>query len=384
MSRRRTGPLMTLSFAVVLTVAGCGGGGGSSASTDKFCDAAEDAKASGDDLNAALDEGDPKQIKKVMKAALADYEAAAKLAPKKIRDDIAVVREAQETMFTIFEDNDFDIEAAQEDKEFAKLVSDKKLERANDRLSEFLSDECGIDTSEGSSGDTVEDTSAPMTTEPDIPPTSDRERETTTTEEATTQAAPVELAAEVGGQTVGDASSPVVVYAAVLKNTTSAPANDITVSFTMLDAAGTVVGTAREYIDLLLPGEARAVTGSTSVTAPAANIQATYSGDSGLPWGLEASSIPSGQFTLSNDQLTSDDWSTGVLGMLNSTYPVGFDNLKVDVVFRDAAGSIIGGGYDYVTIPANGQVGINPSTYYAIPGVASYEVYAGFDSYDLD
>ncbi len=383
MNRRRIGPLMTVSFAAVLTAAGCGGDGGGGSNTAKFCDAAEEAKAAGDDLNSALDDGDAKQIKKVMKDALEQYEAAAKLAPKAIRDDIGVVRDAQEKMFAILEDNDFDVVEAFNDKAFEKLVGDKKIERASDRLDEFLSDECGIEP------DDTDDTSTagPGTTGRDtVPPTTGTEVEaTTTTEEVTTtQAGQVDLQAEVGGTTVGDPSSPVVVYAAVLTNNSDDPESNINVSFTMLDAAGPVVGTSRAYIDLLLPGWSRAVSGTTSVTAPATDIRGTYSGDSGLPFGVEASALPTGQFTLSGDQMTADDYSTGVLGMLSSTYTIGFDNLAVEVVFRDAAGAIVGGGSDWVTIPANGQVGINPSTYYAIPNVASYEVYAGFDSYDLD
>lgn len=388
MRTRRIGGLMSIGLMAAVTVVGCGSSGSSSA---KFCDLAERANAASDDLDGAFTDGDPDGLKDAMNDALDEFDAAKEAAPKEIQDDIEIVSDAQNELFDILKANDFDLEAAVADADFEKLTADEDIQDASDNLEEFLSDECGIESSDSSSSsdDTATDDTAAEDTAADDTATEVLDEtvvDATVAVDTTvvdTSSGSIELTSEIGGTTVGSTDSLTGVYAALLTNSTDQPASNLSIDFTLLDDAGTVVGTSSGYVDLILPGETRAVTGSTSVTAPASRIEASYSGDVGLPYGTEESTLPVGEFGFSGGQLTSDEYSTAVLGLLTSTYPVSFSNVDVVVVFRDAAGTIVAGGEDFATIQANGQVGVNPSVYWAVPNVATFEVYAAYSVYDL-
>ncbi len=378
---------MAFGFVAAITLAACGGGGGSS--VEEFCDIAEQANDAGDDVDVALDSGDPGDIEDAMADALDEYQLAIDAAPEEIQEDVEILGDAQNELFDILEANDFDLVAAIDDPDFTDLIEDKDIEDASDNLDDYLLDECGIEpdeeTDDTASADTVADTVADTAADETIVEETVVE-ETVVAEtvvETTAVAQDLSLTAEVGGTTVGDESSPTGIYAALLTNDTGLAASNLSIDFTMLDEAGTVVGTGSAYVDLILPGQTRAVSGSVNLTAPAARIEASYSGDTGLPYGIEEGDLPAGAFGIEGTQLITDEYSTGILGLLTSSYPVGFDSVEVTVVFRDAAGSIIGGGYTYATIQANGQVGVEPSAYYPIPEVATFEVYAAYSVYEL-
>jgi len=373
------------SGVLLLSLTACGGGDGNS--TAKFCDLAKQADKTGKDLGDEFANADPKALKKALTNAIDDYTAASKLAPKEIKKDVTTMLDAQSELADILAADDYDLEKAGKDKDFLDLTADKDLDATSKRVDAYLEKTCGIkSTSSDSTDDTTsvatDDTTSVATD--DTTPLDTTPLDTTPVDtEATTSSAAVQLDAEVGGTTVGTADDPSVVYAALLTNTTSDPASNLTITFTMFDANGTVVGTGSAYADLILPGEKRAVSGTTSVTAPAAKITATYSGDVGLPYGVNEADVPSGAFEFSGSQLTSDDYSTGALGLLTSSYAKAFDNVDIEVIFRDAAGSIVGGGSDYKPVLANGQVGVKPSAYYQIPGVATFELYASYNASEL-
>ena len=125
------------------------------------------------------------------------------------------------------------------------------------------------------------------------------------------------------------------------------------------------------------------MSGTASVSVPAGRSEAKYGGDVGLPYGASEADLPDGEFTFEGTQLKQDDYSVAALGLLRSSYQVNLDSVEVQVVFRDDAGSIIGGAFTYVDVLANGQVGIEPTQYYAIPGVASFDLYAAYSVYGL-
>lgn len=379
---RRSSKLVSLGIAGLL-LAGCGGssdeGGGNA---EGFCELAEEADAAGDDVSDALDSGRPKTIERALADAVEAYGAAAEDAPDDIKADVDTMIDAQTELQSVLEKNDFDLEVAFEDPDLQALFEDESIQEASDSVDAYLEDECGIEREDSATDDTAADAggavadTVPMTTDA---ATTDTEAQTETTEAAGS----IELQAEVGGTTVGTEDSPSAVYAALLTNTTDQPASNLDINLTMFDAAGTVVGTGTAYVDLILPGQTRAITGTTSITAPAARIEATYSGDVGMPFGTEETDLPTGEFTFEGTQLTGDDYSTGVLGLMKSSYPTDFQNVEVNVVFRGADGSILGGGSTYVGILANGQVGIEPSAYYQIPGVSTFELYGSYSIYEL-
>ena len=362
--------------AMMLMLASCGGGSSDSASSDEFCKLAKRADRSGEAIDAAMESEDAKEIEAALTDALDDAQAAAKAAPEEIKSVVATVNDSMEEFVKILADYDYDLMKAIEDEDLNSLMSDPDVEDANTELDEYLFDECGIepDSTDAGTDDTtaaggevvVTDTSVAEALDTTIAPSSST----------------VELSAEVGGTTVGTEDDPTVVYAAVITNTTEDPAYNLSINFTIYGATDLVVGTGSTTIDLILPGQSRAVSGTASVTEPAARIEANYSGDVGLPYGTSEADLPDGEFTFEGTQLKQDDYSVAALG-LRSSYQVNLDSVEVQVVFRDDAGSIIGGAFTYVDVLANGQVGIEPTQYYAIPGVASFDLYAAYSVYGL-
>lgn len=383
--KRRQRTISVIGASLALVLAGCGGGS-EEASAEEFCDLAEDANDASDDVDAAFDSGDPGDIEDAINDAIAAAEAAVDAAPDDIKPVAETVLEAQQDLANVLEDYDWDIEAAATDEggELMELIEDDSIQEASDELDDYLDDECGIeqdDTSEDTGSDTTEEASGdlPVTTEVMVEETIPVD--TTVAEDV---AATLQLDAEVGGTTVGTEDSPSAVYAAILTNSTDDPVSNLEISFTIFGADDLVVGTGSTYVDMILPGQTRAVTSTASLTAPAARIEANYSGDVQLPYGIDdISELPVGEFTFEGVSLTGDDYSTGVIGLMKSSYPVAFENVEVVAIFRDAAGAIVGGGLDYVTVLENGQVGVEPSAYYQIPNVATFELFASYPSYEL-
>lgn len=383
--KRRQRTATVLGASLVLALTGCGGGGG--ASLDEFCDLAERAQESSDDLDPAFESGDPGDLEDALNDAVEDAEAALDAAPDDIKEAIETSVSGQKEFLRILEANDFDLVEAVEDPDFNDLLEDRDMERAGDDIEEYLEDECGIEPTSDTEPDTTEaageepvTTDAPVVVPVDTTPADTTPADTTPAEPASDT---LELDAEVGGTTVGTEDSPSAVYAAVLTNPSSDAVSNLQVDFTIFGEGDTVVGTGSAYVDLILPGQTRAVSGTTSLTAPAVRIEANYSGDIGMPYGLEEGDLPSGEFTFEGFSLTADEYSTGVIGLMKSSYPVAFESVEVSVIFRDAAGAIIGGGSDYATILENGQVGVEPSAYYQIPNVVDFDVYAAYATYEL-
>lgn len=384
--KRRQRTISVLGASVLLALTGCGGGD-EGASLDEFCDLAERAQEASDDVDSAFESGDPGDLEDGITDAIEEAEAAADAAPDDIKDAVDTVLKAQQDLAAILEDNDWDLTAAVEDSAFEDLLADNDIEDASDELEDYLDDECGIEPTDDTEPDTTEAAGEdPVTTDVVVTVPADTTPVDTTPLETTPEtvsSASLELDAEVGGTTVGTEDSPSAVYAAVLTNPSSDPVSNLQVDFTIFGDGDLVVGTGSAYVDLIMPGQSRAVSGTASLTAPALRIEANYSGDVGMPYGIEASDLPTGEFTFEGVSLNADDYSTGVIGLMKSSYPRAFESVEVQVIFRDAAGSIIGGGYDYATILENGQVGVEPAAYYQIPNVATFDMFATYPTYEL-
>jgi hypothetical protein len=159
--RRKLAATTAISLASVLALGACGGG--ASYSKEKFCAAAEDADASGDDISDALDGGDAKDIEKAVTRGVEDVEATLAIAPEEIKKAMTIVLAKQQDFVKILEDADFDMTALDE-KEFEEFADDSKFDRASEDIDDFLLDECDIEPDEEQAADTVPpaDTAPPV------------------------------------------------------------------------------------------------------------------------------------------------------------------------------------------------------------------------------
>lgn len=334
-----------------------------------FCTLAgtvEDAQA---EVDRGLSSGDPAEIERTITAAIAAGRDAVSVAPPEIADDARAAVDGQDELARILADYDWDLTAASADPDLGALMSDQEVAAANDRLETYLFDECGIAPAGGSASSTTGSSSSSGAT--------------VTTELLPPDQTLLELSAEVGGTTVGTEDQPGAVFAAVLTNETDVAASNLSINFTMYDAEGKSVGAATGYVDLLLPGASRAITGSQPISGPASRIEANYTGDVGLPFGVVDADLPQGTFTFSNEQLVEQELSTGVTALLSSSFSIPMTGVEISVVFRDESGAIVGGAIDTVDIGANGSVQVEPTMFDVVPGVASFDLYAAYSVYGL-
>lgn len=161
-------------LAVLLVVAGsitaCGGGGGSQAATaksgDSFCKLAQVAKDDNDALGS-LDPADPAKVKVQLSGAIDSLGRLAAKAPKDIEATTKTLLAAEEKLESLLKVNNFDFTKLAASDEGKKLVADGSINRASKDLDKYLSDKCGIATTDSTVDTTpVADTVAVNGTEP--------------------------------------------------------------------------------------------------------------------------------------------------------------------------------------------------------------------------
>ena len=156
MRRRIASPTMTRRLALyalprlALTGVACGDDedSPSRAATavegDAFCTAATKVDELSDSVGPALDSGDPAQAEGALSALVAAGEAAEKVAPTDIQQNVSASIGGFRQLQTELKRFNFDVVAAQSDPAILALFDDEELAASNDELEAYLSDKCGI------------------------------------------------------------------------------------------------------------------------------------------------------------------------------------------------------------------------------------------------
>ena len=155
-----------LSLAVV-SVAACGSTGGQAAtaqSGDGFCKLAQVAKDDNDALSN-LDPTDPAKVKVQLSGAIDSLSSLSAKAPKDIEATTKTLLAAEEKLESLLKANDFDFVKFASSDEGKKLIADDSINKAGDSLDTYLSDKCGIATSD-STVDTTSGEPTPIDTGP--------------------------------------------------------------------------------------------------------------------------------------------------------------------------------------------------------------------------
>ncbi|HLM64137.1 MAG TPA: FxLYD domain-containing protein [Acidimicrobiales bacterium] len=157
-----------------------------------------------------------------------------------------------------------------------------------------------------------------------------------------------------------------VSYGYIIKNNSDEPAAGIEVTIALLDADGTVVSSDSASINYLAPGASIGQGDEPYEEIPeVAEIQV----QAAIP---SYASEPSATGELTTEGIsTTDDGSTLTTTFtVSSTYDVQLDGPYGYVIYRNAAGDIIGGSYDFLSIvQAGGTTSAEVSSYELIPDV---------------
>jgi hypothetical protein len=188
--------------------------------------------------------------------------------------------------------------------------------------------------------------------------------------------APLPVALVEAGFVVQDGNA---YYTAVLDNPNPSGwvANYMPVRFDFYDADDGLVTTATGSTTLL-PGQTGAVIGTTGDAQGATRMDVVIAnGESDWQQLAEVA----GEFTFSDVKTKGTDYGPTTTGRISSTFDEQMDDLRVDVVYKDAAGEVLGGNYTYVDfVPAGGQASFKVSTWVQInpKKIAQTDVYYSY------
>jgi hypothetical protein len=166
-------------------------------------------------------------------------------------------------------------------------------------------------------------------------------------------------------------------YGIVIANNGTETVTNFEVQVAVYDNNNTVVTTDHHLVAKLGPAEQLGI-GYDILTDDAANGVGRL--DVQFEEGF-GDSVPEGAFSISEVSTSTDEFSTETTFVVTSTYAQDLDSPYAYVIYRDAAGKIIGGTYGFVDmIPANGRASGTLTSFDPVDGVATSEVYvdAGF------
>ena len=138
--------------AVALIVVGCSGDGSSGAATTvEFCTNVQQftvLQAEGDAIFADGVDASPDQLRDVFGRFGVAVDAMVDTAPDEVAADAHVVGRTTGALIDAFAEADYDITAIATDPTFAEVLAgldDDGVTEAQDRLSTYFRDECGVD-----------------------------------------------------------------------------------------------------------------------------------------------------------------------------------------------------------------------------------------------
>jgi hypothetical protein len=147
-------------IAVILGLASCGSSGGVAATASKgdaFCKLAASAKQDNDTLNA-LDFSDSTKLKLDLSAAIDSLSAAVAKAPTDIAVTAQQLLTSEELVEKLLKDNNYDIAKMSASAEGKKALDDISKSTVPDDFDKYLSDKCGIASSNTTPSDTTPST----------------------------------------------------------------------------------------------------------------------------------------------------------------------------------------------------------------------------------
>jgi hypothetical protein len=179
--------------------------------------------------------------------------------------------------------------------------------------------------------------------------------------------------AEVGFSSLPNSTTST--YAVIIKNPDSSQmATGVSVNVTFVDANGGVVKSEDASIGAILPGSEGAA--ANGVDAPGAvKATATVSVDN---WKMPPT--PTGSVTISNTTRHDQSYSgTSMSGMASSSWSSD-QSVPIVALLRDGAGQLMGGTFDYVSLPANGSKSFTISTMNTVPATWTPEYVTTYSS----
>ena len=160
-------------------------------------------------------------------------------------------------------------------------------------------------------------------------------------------------------------------YGILINNSSDEARVNFTVDVAIYDQNDTVIGTGSHTVARLNAGETLGIGYDITddVTNGIGRLDVTFEEGYG-------SSAPEGAFAVSEVATTTDDYSTETTFTVESSFQVDADSPYAYAIYRDAAGTIIGGTYGFVDlVPAGGRAQGSISSYEPVPNVATTEVY---------
>ena len=154
--------------AVILGLTACGSSGGVAATAtkgDAFCKLAQVAKNDNDTLNG-LDLGDAAKVKVQLSGAIDSLSAAAAKAPSDIAATARELLTKEELVEKLLKDNNFDFAKMSATPDGKKALDDLSNSKIPSQFDKYLSDKCGIATSDTTPADTTPSNTIPVDTTP--------------------------------------------------------------------------------------------------------------------------------------------------------------------------------------------------------------------------
>jgi hypothetical protein len=185
-----------------------------------------------------------------------------------------------------------------------------------------------------------------------------------------TEAARLDLEVVEYGFTVdsGDAQ-----YAILLRNPN--PDTHVTtygpVQISFLDASGPVK-TEEEYVGFIVPGQTTALTGTASDAGHPTRMEVRLGT---LEW--DTIDYTAGHFEIDNVKTKAAQYGGyKTTGLITSRFQDRHENIRIDAVYRDAAGKILGGDLTFIDfIDPDQQLSFEITAFTNYKGIASTEIY---------
>jgi hypothetical protein len=345
---------------IALASFGCGGDD-APASEKAFCDLLAEQNLL-DDLDPSVTEDRPE-----IEAFLAEL---TDLAPTEVADDIRLIQETYEAV--VAEDEELLSDPEFQERAMQASVNLEEYRSANCETADPVDtvDPSGTTADPGASGPI--ESSAPAASDPGSTAATLPTTEPTMPEVDVDDAQPVVVTdSGVGVFTAFD--EPRGTWAATITNPNDGVlAEFVEVQATFKDASGSVVDTATEYLDALLPGETRAVGSDYLDTDPAdiATVDVIASTSSFRAAGPDEAAL-----SVSEPVVDLSDSGLRVLAEIASTSDSAQTSPSVVAVVRNAAGRIVGGVTGYAGfVPPGGSIGVEVMTSMVFPRDVTVEL----------
>jgi hypothetical protein len=167
-------------------------------------------------------------------------------------------------------------------------------------------------------------------------------------------------------------------YAVVIgnPNPTTVP-RFVDVSVTFLDAEGTVLTTATQNVNGMLPESETAVAGDASQAGSATEMEVEVSLLNALPGRIRSSLSDTGHYEYVRVETAGADLGgIRTTGAVVSSFESEQINVPIHVVYYDAAGEVVGGASTLVDqLPPGGEVTFEANTSVTVPDIAEARVF---------